>query len=293
MHQIVRGIFYDDTYLGVTLGGLVYAQGAILIDAPLRAEDSRSWRMALANQRSGANRLLVNLDAHPDRTLGARALDCTIVAHQKAAQVFRNRPTIFKGQTVETGAEWEAYPDAVGLRWANPDLTFTETMSLFWGGPEVILQHRAGPSSGSIWVVVPNDKVVFVGDLVTPEQPPFLAYADMNEWIENLEVLLTEFKDYVVVSGRGGPVTTKAIRTQQQFLKAVVKQTDRLARRNASPEETEDAVPGLLNELALNVDADMHDKYTHRLTYGLAQYYIRRFRPSNSLEQPEIEEEEQ
>jgi glyoxylase-like metal-dependent hydrolase (beta-lactamase superfamily II) len=293
MHQIARGIFYDDTYLGVTLGGLVYSQGTILIDAPLRAEDSRSWRSALTNQRAGSGRLLVNLDAHPDRTLGARALDCTVVTHQKAAQVFRNRPTIFKGQAIETGSEWEAYPDAVGLRWANPDVTFTSTMSLYWGGPEVILQHRPGPAAGAAWVVIPNEKVVFVGDLVTLDQPPFLAFADMNEWITNLDALLTEFKEYTVVSGRGGPAPAKAIRAQQQFLKSVVKHTDRLARRNAAPEETEEAVSSLMAELSLNVDAEMLEKYTHRLRYGLAQYYIRRFRPSSSIEQPEAEEEEQ
>jgi hypothetical protein len=96
MQQITRNIYFEDGYLGVTVGALVLPHGLILIDAPLRAEDSRSWRSALINQRGGSNKLLINLDAHPDRTLGTRALDCTIIAHQKTALVFRNRPTIFK-----------------------------------------------------------------------------------------------------------------------------------------------------------------------------------------------------
>ena len=87
MQQITRGIYYDDTHLGVTLGALVYPLGTILIDAPLRPEDARSWRSALVNQRGGPNRLLISLDAHPDRTLGTRTMDCTIIAHQRAAQV--------------------------------------------------------------------------------------------------------------------------------------------------------------------------------------------------------------
>jgi hypothetical protein len=108
MQQLDRGIFFEDTYLGPTLGALVFSHGTIMIDAPLRLEDARSWRSTLLNQRGGSNRLLVNLDAHPDRTLGAKAIDCTIVAHQKTAQVFRNRPTIFKGQNTPTGSAWEA-----------------------------------------------------------------------------------------------------------------------------------------------------------------------------------------
>ena len=79
MMQIERGIFYEQNYLGVTVGGLVYSHGVIFIDAPLRPEDARAWRSALLAQRGGASRVLVNLDAHPDRALGARALDCTII----------------------------------------------------------------------------------------------------------------------------------------------------------------------------------------------------------------------
>ncbi len=185
MQQIERGIYYEDGYLGVTLGGLVFSHGTIMIDAPLRADEARSWRSALLNQRGGSNRLLINLDAHPDRTLGARSMECTIVAHQKIADVFRNRPTIFKGQNIETGSIWENYTDAIGVRWANPDITFTDRMSLHWGGPEVVIEHHPGPSIGATWVLIPETKVVFIGDAVVLEQPPFLANADLIAWLED------------------------------------------------------------------------------------------------------------
>ena len=86
MQQIDPGIYYEDSYLGVTLGALIMPRGTIMIDAPLRGEDARSWRSVLISQRSGPNRLLVNLDTHPDRTLGARAMECPIVAHKHTAQ---------------------------------------------------------------------------------------------------------------------------------------------------------------------------------------------------------------
>jgi hypothetical protein len=43
------------------------------------------------------NAVLINLDAHPDRTLGVRAMDCTVIAHEKTAQAFRNRPEYLQG----------------------------------------------------------------------------------------------------------------------------------------------------------------------------------------------------
>jgi glyoxylase-like metal-dependent hydrolase (beta-lactamase superfamily II) len=291
MQQIERGIFYENSFLGVTLGGLVFSHGTILIDAPLRAEDARSWRSSLLNQRGGASRLLINLDAHPDRTLGARAMDCTIVAHQKAAQVFRNRPSIFKGQGMETGADWELYNDAIGMRWAPPDITFSQQMSMHWGGLDVILEHHPGPAPGSIWVVIPNSRIIFIGDAVVSDQPPFLANADPEAWLETLDLLHASYRDYVLISGRGGPLPADAVQKQKKYLKNILKGLDRLTKRNAPPEDVDDLIPGLLSDLTF--PAEKKERYRQRLRYGLYQYYARRFRPASALEQYSLEDDDQ
>lgn len=290
MQQIKSGIYYEDTYLGVTLGALVFPLGTILIDAPLRPEDGRAWRSTLINQRSGPIRLLISLDAHLDRTLGARAMDCTIVSHQKSAQVFRNRPMIFKGQSPDSGAEWETYMDAIGTRWASPDITFTDRMDLHWGGPEVILEYRPGPALGSIWVVVPDEKVVFVGDTITPNQPPFLANADLDEWLQALDLMVKQYKNYVIISGRGGPVGIDAVNAQVRYLKTIAKAIDRIARRNPPPEATERLIPSLLSDLSF--PQEQYEQYAQRLRAGLYQYYTRLYQPSSSPEPLTIEEEE-
>jgi glyoxylase-like metal-dependent hydrolase (beta-lactamase superfamily II) len=288
MQQIERGIYYEDGYLGVTLGGLVYSHGTIMIDAPLRADEARTWRSALLNQRGGSNRLLINLDAHPDRTLGARSMECTIVAHQKAALVFRNRPTIFKGQNAETGSIWENYTDAIGVRWANPDITFSDRMSLYWGGPEVVLEHHPGPSIGAIWVLIPEAKVVFIGDAVVMEQPPFLMNADLTAWLETLNLLKNSYKDYLIVSSRGGPVPNEAVRAQIKYLEKVNKGFERLANKNALPEATESLVASLLSDFSIT-SPELKEKYTQRLRYGLLQYYLRSYRSEGILEELEDE----
>jgi glyoxylase-like metal-dependent hydrolase (beta-lactamase superfamily II) len=291
MHQIVRGIFYEDSYLGVTLGGLVFPFGVIMVDAPLRMEDARMWRSALLNQRGGNNRILVNLDAHPDRTLGARTMDCTIVAHQKTAQVYRNRPAIFKGQTALSGSDWELYSDAINMRWAPPDITFTQRMSLQWGGPEVILEHHPGPTVGSTWVILPSEKVVFVGDTVVMNQPPFLANADLDDWLVSLGLLADKYQDYTIVAGRGGLASQKAISLLAGQLNELRKNIVHLVKRNSSPEITEELISIFLANFESN--EEHLDMYFQRLRYGLYQYYARNYRPSSSLEQTGIEEDEQ
>jgi glyoxylase-like metal-dependent hydrolase (beta-lactamase superfamily II) len=290
MQQIKPGIYYEDGYLGVTLGALVFSHGTIMIDAPLRPEDARAWRSSLVNLRGGASRLLISLDAHLDRTLGTRAMECTVISHQKTAQIFRNRPVIFKGQSAEGGADWETYDDAIGTRWASPDITFSDQMTLHWGGPEVVLEHHPGPSTGSIWAILPSASVIFVGDAVTPKHPPFLAQADLPAWIETLDHLISKYKDYTIVSGRDGLVGVDAVRTQQRYLKTIHKGVERLAKRNAAPEATENLVASLLSEGAF--PAKYSEQYSQRLRSGLLQYYTRQYRQETSPDQLEFEETE-
>jgi len=290
MQQIKPSIYYEDSYLGVTLGALVFSHGTIMIDAPLRAEDARSWRAALLNQRGGANRLLVSLDAHLDRTLGVRAMEVTVISHQMTAQIFRNRPMIFKGQGMESGSEWEAYDDAIGTRWASPDITFSDRMMLHWGGPQVILEHHPGPAVGSIWVIIPSERVVFVGDAVTPDQPPFLSFADLPVWIETLDVLIKGYRDYTIISGRNGPVGVDAVRAQQRFLKNIHKGMERLVKRNAPAEATANLAPNLLNEITF--PAKYQEQYSQRLHSGMFQYYTRYYQQAGSLDHIGFEEAE-
>jgi len=271
MRQIQRGIFFEDSYLGVTLGGLVFSHGTIMIDAPLRIEDARSWRSMLLNQRGGSNRLLVNLDAHPDRTLGARSLECAVVTHQKAANVFRSRSSIFKGQNMEMGAVWEDYEDAIGLRWANPDITFSDAMSLHWGGPEVLLEYHPGPSIGAIWAIIPEEKVVFIGDAVVLDQPPFLAEAEIPAWLETLDHLLDGYRDYIIINSRNGLVTVEQVQAQLAYLLNAQQLIQEYIETKEQPAAMEELIPQLLD--GLNFPNRWREKYQQRLRYGLYQYH--------------------
>ena len=174
MQSISDSVYIEDHYLGATLGVIQQPRGLVQVDAPPAPEDGRAWRAALMGLGSGPERVLINLDAHPDRTLGARVMDCTVIAHEKTAAVFRIRPTTFKAQGNETGSDWETIPGLGTVRWLPPEISFTNQMILHWGEKPIILEQHPGPSSGAIWVTVPDDKVVFVGDAVLKINPRLL-----------------------------------------------------------------------------------------------------------------------
>lgn len=281
MQELAQSIFIETNLAGVTLGAINWPHGLILIDSPFRPEDGRVWRAALLNLGGGVDRMLINLDAHFDRTLGSRVIECTIVGQEKMSEVFRNRPVNFKTQGSETGAEWELYNGLGSIRWAPPEITFSEKMMIHWDDHSpMVLEYRPGSSIGASWVVLPDQHIVFIGDAVVIEQPPFLASASLQQWIENLKQLTTPaFQDYLIVSGRGGLVAMQQVRKQILYLEKVNKMISHLAEQKAPVQETESLVAPLLADFDIPPHRDL--QFQQRLRYGLRQYYTRNFQPSS------------
>lgn len=281
MQAIAKDIYISNEYPGATLGVINLPLGLIQIDAPPAPEDGRAWRAALLNMGGSSDRLLVNLDAHPDRTLGDRAMDCTVVAQEKTAHVFRTRPSTFKAQGEETGADWETVPGMGNIRWVPPEITFSHQMFIHWGDLPVLLEHHPGPTSGAAWVILQDLKIVFVGDAVLKNQPPFLAGADIPVWLTTLKLLLSPaYRNWLVVSGRGGVVAAEAIRAQKDYLEHVLTKVEKLAKKKSSPEAVENLVAPLLNPF--KIPASQMHKYSRRLRYGLHRYYARHYRATGS-----------
>jgi len=280
MDAIAKNVYIEDRFLGVTLGVIVQPRGLIQIDAPPAPEDGRAWRASMMGMGGGHERVLVNLDSHPDRTLGVRSMDCTVIAHENTAQAFHNRPNTFKAQGDETGANWESIPGLGSVRWAPPEISFGQQLNLHWGTSPVILESRPGPTSGAIWVILPEEKVIFVGDAVSKGQPPFLAHANLPAWIEALDVLMEpDYKGFTIVSGRGGVVTPQAVRSQADALKHIYDKLETLGKKRASATATEKLADQLLKDY--KAPSAKHKQYAHRLSYGLYHYYLRHYQPSS------------
>jgi glyoxylase-like metal-dependent hydrolase (beta-lactamase superfamily II) len=285
MREIAHQVYIEDQYPGVTLAAISLPHGLIQIDAPPSPEDGRSWRASLLNLSSGSERVLINLDAHPDRTLGVRAMECTVIAHEKTVQAFRNRPNTFKAQGDETGSDWEAVAGIGSVRWSLPEISFTNRMIIEWSDLSVILEHHPGPTVGASWVIIPDLKIVFVGDLALKQQPPFLAFSDLTEWLESLNELMTEYKNYTVVSGRSGVISHAVIQAQRELLLTIEKKLEGLAEKQAGPEAIDALIQPLL--AAVRAPADRQKQYARRLAYGLRHYYMRRYHPSSNFDNDE------
>lgn len=277
MQELSSHVYIETQYAGVTLGAISWTHGLVLVDAPFRPEDVRSWRSALLNLGGGVDRLLISLDAHIDRTLGVRSMDCILLTHEKVAAIFRNRPMTSKTQGADTGSDSELYNGIGGVRWAPPDLTFSQKMEIHWGDQPLLIEHHPGPAAGASWVELPEDRLAFIGDAVVVNQPPFLASAEIPAWISTLKLLLTpEYRNYTLVSSRGGLLITENIHQQIRVLESIHHALEQMAAQKANPEDTAALVPQLMRGYTPAPGLEMH--YHNRLQWGLHQLYARYYR---------------
>jgi glyoxylase-like metal-dependent hydrolase (beta-lactamase superfamily II) len=255
-----------------------------LIDAPIYSRDALPWRSSVPKPGSSSERLLVLLDEHLDRSIGARAMKCITVAHERTAQVLGNRPANTKPISARTGAIWETLDDLGTIHGSQPEITFTHSMNINWGEEPLILEYHAGPSRGAIWVVLPISKVIFIGDIVLSKQPPFLASADLDEWLDSLALLRSaKYRDYILISGRSGIVTQEETKNQSTLLKRIQSGLAKLAHHKAEP--------GVLEGFALELLKDFparnrkeEDMYKARLQWGLQQLFTNHFYPASQAE---------
>lgn len=280
MQSINDYVHIEDKYAGVTLGAINLPRGLIYVDSPPTPEDARAWRADLLDLPCGYERLLISLDTHIDRAIGTRAMDAPTLAHEKVADFFENRSGTFKAQGQLTGAAWEDIPNLTNIRWSSPHITFSERIILHWYENPIILEHHPGANNGAIWIILPEEKIVFVGDTVVKNQPPFLEQAHIPRWLEDIDLLTSDiYNGYTIVSGRGGICAKSTLEKQQEILLNIQKQLDKLSAKQAPLTAIAELVPGLLESLRfLAID---REAYTQRLTYGLNAYYTRYYQEEN------------
>jgi glyoxylase-like metal-dependent hydrolase (beta-lactamase superfamily II) len=281
MDEIARNVFIETGLLGVTVAVIPFSGGQILIDSPFRNEDIRSWRASLVNLAAGGERVLINLDAHYDRTLGSRAMEATLITHEATATAFRSRPLTFKSQHTGTGSAWELSNNLGTIRWVPPDITFDNSISLYPDSITLSIEHHPGPMAGSCWIDIPEEKILFVGDTLPVGQPPFLANADISAWIESLELLASSrFAGYRIVSGRGGLTTAAHAAPLIKWLGSVESKIKDLGEKSAPPEETSGLVSKFLKDFQF--PREQESQYSDRLKWGFFQYYAHRYCPTRA-----------
>lgn len=275
MKEIATDILIETEYDGVTVGAIRTPAGVIMVDTPINSKDAAAWRTTCTRSASGSDRLLVLLDEHLDRVTGATNIKCPVIVHEKTSQAVSSKTSLKNQLPNEMGAAWETNSEpAITTRWIHAEITFTVNMAINWGEDPILLEHHPGPSKGSTWVIVPQKQVAFIGDTVTPGQPPFFANADIDAWLNSLhELQLARFKDFILISGRGALVTIDEVKDLEHFLKKTARKLEKLTSSRAKVEGVEALGEELMEDFSPKTRREA-EQFLNRLTSGITQYFI-------------------
>jgi len=201
-----------------------------LFDLKLTAEMLASYRASIpAAEKIG---ILVNTHADGDHTFGNQLVEgARIIGTQGTVTDFaRFDPAVV--QKIVTNAEQfgssgvfmrECFApfDFSGIVLTPPTETFSGTLDLMVGSKKVQL-IEVGPSHslGDALIYVPDDKVIYTGDILFNEGTPIAWYGPVFRWIKVCDMVL-EMDVETVVSGHGPIATKKEVRRMRDYLQYV------------------------------------------------------------------------
>ncbi|HOX08313.1 MAG TPA: MBL fold metallo-hydrolase, partial [Planctomycetota bacterium] len=163
---------------------------------------------------------LVLTSHHADHTLGNEAfMRAEIIAASDARTALLEKSEAERKLLRERlGIAGTKYPELV-----PPTVTFEKAMTLYAGWPKDkvreirLLVMPAGAAPGNLVVLLPKEKILFAGDLVTNEVFPYMGDADLAEWLKALDEI--EKLDFDrVVPGHGAPGGRELVAATRKFL---------------------------------------------------------------------------
>jgi cyclase len=99
-----------------------------------------------------------------------------------------------------------------------PDITFSERLILFKGRRELHILHGGGHSPATSMVYLPEDNLVFAGDVVFCGVHPSMAQAETKPWLSTLNQLRKMSVD-LIVPGHGMTCAREATHVLSDYVR--------------------------------------------------------------------------
>jgi glyoxylase-like metal-dependent hydrolase (beta-lactamase superfamily II) len=226
MRRLTDHLYTETDYHWANVGAAVTEAGILLIDCPVRPSQSRHWQDALRPLSPKGIRYLIGTDYHVDHTTGISFLegDFTFIAPQRVFEELekirgktRAARKTFIDTLVDMGVPEEAEQVAVA-EIPPPAVCFDDHLTLHLAPLSFEIFRKGGHTPACTCVLVPEEGVLFSGDVMINEAGPGMRDASINEWIEALEWMEALPVDHIV-PGHGEVCTVREVRAlKEQFM---------------------------------------------------------------------------
>jgi len=212
------------------------------------------WLARLREHTDKPVRYLVLSHYHAVRVLGAAAFDAEeIVAHEKTRELIAERGK--QDWDSEYGRMPRLFdePDSIpGLTW--PTQTFSQRMTIPLGESrgDLVLEHVGrGHTEGDAVAWLPQQKILFAGDLVESAAALYTGDAIHREWATSTLDRVAAYGAEVLIGGRGATAHGRievdaAIAHTRHFLEVMLREVGAVQERGGTLKEAFDATHAAL-----------------------------------------------
>ena len=221
---------------------------------------------------------------HAVRVLGASAFEAQqiIMSDMARAMVVERGQEDWDSEFGRFPRLFEGHESIPGLTW--PTTTFSESMTVYLGGRQVNLMHLGrAHTAGDIVVHVPDQNVMFTGDIVEYHSACYCGDGHFSDWGDTLDAVKWYDVD-AIAPGRGDALVGKdmveaAIESTRDFLRSTYEPAARVAARGGSLKDAWEAVRA-------ECDPKFSDFaiYEHCLPFNVSRAYDE----ARGMDQPKI-----
>ncbi|AVZ39255.1 MULTISPECIES: MBL fold metallo-hydrolase [unclassified Dietzia] len=213
--QVSPHVHVETAYLGSNNSIIVGTDGVALVDTPHKPTDAQAWRRVV--EGFGTTRFVVNTDHHPDHTIGNFWMGGEVVSHRGTRdRLLRDAPTEEYLRDLFEVID----PDAVDLLPSYsvrvPEVVFQDRLDLHLGDVHLELRFQPGHTANSLLAYLPQDGVIFTGDIVCESSLPSFQDCRLWDWFDAIDAV--ESYDFdVLVPGHGEVTDRSAVERYRQW----------------------------------------------------------------------------
>lgn len=183
-------------------GFIVGSEGVIVIDALYTPSMARSLLAAIRSVTDKPVLALINTHHHSDHTYGNQFLGAQhIIGHVRCRELLLQTGPPNIERIAASRPQWAE--EMREVRVTPPTLTFRDALTLYLDGRVIELRHP-GPAHtmGDVYVYLPEEKVLFAGDLAFFAVTPLAFQGHVTGWLRAL-FRLNQLDFQTVVPGHG------------------------------------------------------------------------------------------
>ena len=166
---------------------------------------------------------VIDTHSHWDHSWGNQEFPtATIIGHDNCLKemIDSNWNEQWRSKVISSNESWSEEAKTVSI--TPPNLTFSDSMNMEFGSHKIHIKFLGkAHTSGDIFIYLPDDQVLFTGDVAQNQGIPFFGDSYPNDWIQTSESM-ANISVNSFMAGHGPIGSQKDLSDAKDFIQALI-----------------------------------------------------------------------